>query len=54
MSVNMEGKPLISVCIPMHHASRYLRECFDSVLAQTYADSENDEMFCAFAQDSDV
>lgn len=32
--------PIISVCMPMHNASRYLRECIDSVLAQTFTDFE--------------
>ncbi|MBD5364212.1 MAG: glycosyltransferase, partial [Bacteroides sp.] len=32
--------PKISVCIPMFNASRYLRECIDSILAQTFTDFE--------------
>ncbi|MBD5282836.1 MAG: glycosyltransferase [Bacteroides sp.] len=28
--------PKISVCMPMFNASRYLRECIDSILAQTF------------------
>ncbi len=33
-------KPLISVCMPMYNASKFLRECMDSVLAQTFGDFE--------------
>ena len=32
--------PLISVCVPTFNASKYLRECLDSVLAQTFTDFE--------------
>ena len=32
--------PKISVCMPMFNASRYLRECIDSILAQTFTDFE--------------
>ena len=30
----------ISICMPMFSASRYLRECIDSILAQTFTDFE--------------
>lgn len=30
----------ITVCMPMYNAARYLRECIESVLAQTFADFE--------------
>lgn len=36
----MKTIPHISVCMPMYNASRYLRECIDSVLGQTFHDFE--------------
>ena len=32
--------PLISVIVPVYQVERYLRECLDSVLAQTYVNLE--------------
>ena len=36
----MENQALISVIIPVYNVEEYLRECVDSVLNQTYKDSE--------------
>ncbi|MBR4904403.1 MAG: glycosyltransferase [Selenomonadaceae bacterium] len=36
----MENAPLISVIIPMYNAEKYLGECFDSLLAQTFKNFE--------------
>jgi glycosyltransferase involved in cell wall biosynthesis len=33
-------QPLVSICIPAYNTSRYLRECLNSALAQTFADFE--------------
>lgn len=35
-----EHIPQVSVCMPMYNASKYLRECIDSVLAKTFKDFE--------------
>ncbi|EJW91688.1 glycosyltransferase, partial [gut metagenome] len=36
----MQSQLPISVCMPMYNASRYLRECIDSILIQTFTDFE--------------
>jgi glycosyltransferase involved in cell wall biosynthesis len=36
----MEAKGLISVIIPVYNVEKYLRECVDSVLSQTYKSYE--------------
>ena len=33
-------QPAISVCMPVYNASSYLKECIDSILAQTFEDFE--------------
>lgn len=33
-------KPLVSICIPTYNGASYLKECLDSILAQTFADFE--------------
>ena len=32
--------PLLSVVIPVYHVEKYIRQCLDSVLAQTYTNME--------------
>ncbi|SMC40372.1 Glycosyltransferase involved in cell wall bisynthesis [Oscillospiraceae bacterium] len=36
----MEAKPLISIVVPVYNVEKYLRECVDSILAQTYHNFE--------------
>ena len=37
---SIEGKPFFSIIIPVYNVAPYLRECLDSVLAQTFKDWE--------------
>jgi len=36
----MTDKPLVSILIPCHNAERYVGQCIDSALAQTYPNTE--------------
>ncbi len=40
MTVGTEGKPIISVIIPVYNVERDLQRCLDSVIAQTYSHIE--------------
>ena len=35
-----ESRPEISVIVPVYKVERYLNECIDSILAQTFTDFE--------------
>lgn len=34
------GKPEISIIVPVYQVEKYLNECIDSILAQTFTDFE--------------
>src|SRR5574344_185554 len=36
----MTNKHMVSIIIPVYNAERFLKECFDSILAQTYDNYE--------------
>lgn len=36
----MNSSISISVCMPVYNASRYLRDCIDSILSQSFTDFE--------------
>ncbi len=40
MSIQTSEKPLITVVVPVYKVEKYLRQCVDSVLAQTYKNLE--------------
>jgi len=36
----MRQAPVVSICVPIYNGASYLRECLDSILAQTFPDFE--------------
>ena len=39
-TTNFSSNPLVTVIIPVYNVEEYLRQCLDSVLAQTYKNLE--------------
>lgn len=40
MNYKTNNSPLVSIVLPMYNAAKYIKECVDSILAQTYSDFE--------------
>lgn len=40
MNSKTGNSPLVSIVLPMYNAAKYIKECVDSILAQTYSDFE--------------
>lgn len=38
--MNERKRPLLSVIVPIYNSEKYLEECIDSILAQTYQNLE--------------
>ncbi len=43
----MEKSPNISICIPMYNTARFIKDCIDSVLSQSFQDFELLVVDCA-------
>ena len=40
LNESIDKEPLVSVVIPVYNVSRYLQQCLDSVVSQTYRNLE--------------